>query len=496
MIVFMIHLTTDARLKIILPNTNKALAEAIKNATPEQLVQIREGKDIKSLITSVFQEKITASKSDQALLQILKNAPAFKNMGSFSDQLGSLAAEIKSLPDLAQKSRVLDNFLKNFTSLNGETLKSQLAQSGVFMESKIAQVLQTLPSLKETLQTLKTLLSQSVRSEAKELGNSVASLLQHPSLKTDSLDPAGAKILAGGVQKIAESLRSLSTSVDVLYSKDVALLASKIETLALTCAPSQEARPLLSQLYGALLSSTAGQTNLLLDGIELLLKPETPLADDLQAFSRQLGSVLEKSDPLPRALAILPQLGKFADPDLLNIETLLQKSLGDDLKSQLLGLSEELQNSSHPKAAELLEHVDKLLSIIDYHQLVSHLGASNSIYFPFSWDLLEEGSLAFKKGQEQKFYCEINLRLKEYGELNLMMALYDENRLDIQAHTEKSELKERLSENMPQLRAVLIEAGLVPKTIRIFEMREKTSREQESYSSQGYGNDFGFEVKV
>ncbi len=496
MIVSMIHLSTDARLKIILPNTNKALAEAIKSATPEQLVQIREGKDIKSLITSVFQEKITSSKSDQALLQILKNAPAFKNMGSFSDQLDSLAAEIKNVPDLAQKTKVVENFLKNVTSLNGETLKSQLAQSGVFMESKIAQALQTLPSLKETLQTLKTLLSQSTRPEARELGNAVVSLLQHPSMKADSPDPASAKILGSGVQKIAESLRSLSGSVDVLYSKEVALLAAKIEALALSSAPSQETKPLLSQLYGALLSSSAGQSTLLLDGIELLLKPETPLPDDLQAFSRQLGSVLEKSDPIPRALALLPQLGAFADPDLLSIDTLLQKSLGDDLKSQLLTLSEELQNSSHPKAAELLDHVDKLLSIIDYHQLVSHLGASNSIYFPFSWDLLEEGSLAFKKGKEQKFYCEINLRLKEYGELNLMMALYDENRLDLQAHTENSELKERLNENLPQLRAVLIEAGLVPKTIRVFEMREKASREQESYSPREYGNDFGFEVKV
>ncbi|MBN2869636.1 MAG: flagellar hook-length control protein FliK [Campylobacterales bacterium] len=492
----MIHLSTDARLKIILPNTNKALAEAIKSATPEQLVQIREGKDIKSLITSVFQEKITASKSDQALLQILKNAPAFKNMGNFSDQLGSLAAELKNVPDLARRAGVVENFLKNFTSLNGETLKSQLAQSGVFMESKIAQALQTLPSFKETLQSLHSLLSQSARPGARELGNSLASLLQHPSLQTDSLDPASAKILAGGVQKIAESLRSLNTSVDVLYSKEVAQLAAKIEALALTCAPSQEAKPLLSQLYGALLSSNAGPSALLLDGIEQLLKPETPLPDDLQSFSRQLGSVLEKSDPIPRALALLPQLGTFADPDFLSIDTLLQKTLGDDLKSQLLGLSEELQNTSHPKAAELLEQVDKLLTTIDYHQLVSHLGASNSIYFPFSWDLLDEGSLAFKKGKEQKFYCEINLRLKEYGELNLMMALYDENRLDIQAHTETSELKERLSENLPQLRAVLIDAGLVPKTIRIFEMREKASREQESYSSQGYGNDFGFEVKV
>jgi hypothetical protein len=38
--------------------------------------------------------------------------------------------------------------------------------------------------------------------------------------------------------------------------------------------------------------------------------------------------------------------------------------------------------------------------------------------------------LAFKKTADKKFYCEINLVLKEYGELDLMMGLYDENQLE------------------------------------------------------------------
>jgi hypothetical protein len=177
-------------------------------------------------------------------------------------------------------------------------------------------------------------------------------------------------------------------------------------------------------------------------------------------------------------------------------ENLLQEVRDHDLKSQLLGLSEELQNSSDPQSEELAKHADKLLSIIDYHQLVSHLNGSNSIYFPFSWDLLEEGSLAFKKGKEKKFYCEIDLRLREYGGLNLMMALYDENRLDIRAYTETGELKTLITDNIVRLRALLSDAGVVPGAIRVFEKREISTPEQESYKADGFGSGTGFEVSV
>lgn len=129
----MINLSPEARLSIILPNTNKALSEAIKNATPEQLETLKEGKDIKSLLTSVFQDKTTASKSDQTLLDLLKNSTAFKSMGNFGDNLQSLVQELKTAPQTAVKTAFFENFLKNITSIDPQNLKSQIASSGVFM---------------------------------------------------------------------------------------------------------------------------------------------------------------------------------------------------------------------------------------------------------------------------------------------------------------------------------------------------------------------------
>lgn len=489
----MINITPEARLNIILPNMNKALSEAIKNATPEQLETLKEGKDIKSLLTSVFQDKVSASKSDQTLLELLKNSTAFKNMGSFSEDLQSLLKELKTSPDLAPKAAVIEKFLKNMTSIDPQILKNQIADSGVFMESKFAAALQKIPDLTETLEQLRTLLSKSPLAESKGLQTQISAILDNPILSKASHHLESAVQLTDTLKKLTDSLRTLVSKSDPLYSKEVSALAQKLDSLS----AHQEIKTTLSQLYGALLSSNAPDTNTLLDSIEKLLKNSTTAAAaEVKAFSQQLRSAMLQGDITKELPALITKLGEFANPKELVTETLLKESMANDLKSNLLSLNEELRQSTAPASAKLLEQVDKLLTQIDYHQLVSHLAGSNSIYIPFAWDQLESGSMAFKKTTDKKFYCEINLKLKEYGELNLMMAIYEGNQLEIQAHSEKPEFKALLQENLSELRSLLIEAGLTPRRIRIFEMNEAKTPSIESYTSSDGGSDLGFEVTV
>ena len=503
----MIHLIPDARLSIVLTNTNKAFAEAIKNATPEQLDQLKEGKDIKSLLTSVFQDKITSGKSDQVLLDILKNGSAFKNMGNFTEDLKSLLTGIKSSPELALKSESIEGFFKNITAMDTATLKSQVANSGVFMESKIGFAAQIVPSLKETLQSLQNLLVQSHSGEAKLLGEKIALLLDSPTLKQPVLDLKSAEYLTDSLKKITDNLKSIIAKSDVLYSKEMTPFVLKLDRLSAADAihtplTEQETKTTLSQLYGALLSSKAKSANTLLDSIEQLLKniskPGAEPSIQIKELSAQLRSAIASGDVTVTddVSKLITKLGEFTRPKELVADTLLKESLSDDLKSGLMKLSEELKSSSHPKAGELLERADKLLTQIDYHQLVSYLGTSNSVYIPFAWDQLEEGSLTFKKTKDKKFYCEINLQLKEYGKLDLMMALYDNNQIEIQAHAEKPELKELIQENIKELRTLLIDAGLTLRGIRVFEKRESQNSMAASYSDQHYDTDSGFEVKV
>jgi hypothetical protein len=487
----MINLSPEARLSILLPNTNRALGEAIKNATPEQLETLKEGKDIKSLLTSVFQDKTTASKSDQTLLDLLKNSSAFKNMGSFSDSLQSLLKEMKSTPDMAPKTAILEIFLKDITTLNPQNLKSQIASSGVFMESKFAAALNKIPDLIQNLETLKSLLAKIPTSDAKALQNTVSTLLSSPTLPSARTDLQNALQLTEGLKKITEALQSLITKADPLYSKEVASLALKLDPQS----AASEIKSALSQMYGVLLSSTAPDTNTLLDSIEKLLKNlNSSSTEEVKTFTRQLEKAIE-GDASKELTAIKAKLSEFTNPKELVMETFLKESMSEDLKSNLLSLHEELTQSSDPKSTQLLEQTDKLLTQIDYHQLLSHLSSSTSIYFPFVWDQLQEGSLAFKKAKDQKFYCEINLKLKEHGELNLMMGLHDENQLEIQAYTEKPQLKTLIHENIAELRSLLIKAGLTPRSIRIFEKNETITTLTETYANSD-GSDMGFEVKV
>jgi hypothetical protein len=489
----MINLTPDARLSIILPNTNKALSEAIKNATPAQLEQLKEGKDIKSLLTSVFQDKITASKSDQTLLDLLKNSSAFKNMGSFTDELKSLLRELKSSPDLAPKTAALETFNKNAATLDPQSLKSQIANSGVFMESKFAAVLQKIPDLTQTLEQLRSALTKNPSVESKTLQGGITTLLESGVLTKAATHQPSALGLADNLKQLSNSLQQLLSKTDVLYSKEITQLAQKLDQLTAV----QEIKSTLSQIYGALLPSSAPETNSLLDSIEKLLKNlNTASPKEVKEFTRELRSAISEGNITQEVSAKILKLGEFLNPKELVSETFLRESMSNDMKSNLLSLSDELKQSNDPNAPKLLEHVDKLLTQIDYHQLVSHLSSSNSIYLPFAWDQLQEGSLAFKKTADKKFYCEINLQLKEYGELNLMMALYDGNQLDIQAHSEKPELKELLQEHIGELRGLLIDAGMTLRSIRVFEMRESVSTKSENYEISSDGYDLGFEVKV
>jgi hypothetical protein len=488
----MIHLSPEARLSIILPNTNKAFSEAVKNATPEQLETLKEGKDIKSLLTSVFQDKTTASKSDHVLLDLLKNSTAFKTMGSFSDTLQSLLNDLKTSSKLTPKTALLENFLKNVTLLDAHNLKSQIASSGVFMESKFAAALQKFPDLTQNLEQLKTALSKMPQNEAKSIHAQISTLLDTPNLGKASQNLDTATQLSEGIKRISESLQKLLSKSDPLYSNEVAALAQKLDQSSVI----QELKTTLSQIYGSLLSSNAPETNALLDSIEKLLKNlgNSP-SEDLKAFTHQLQSAITEGDTSKELSSLLSKLNAFTNPKELVTETFLQESMANDVKSALLTLKEELILSNDPSSSKLLEQTEKLLTQIDYHQLLSHLSSSNSIYFPFVWDQLQEGSLAFKKTADKKFYCEINLVLKEYGELDLMMGLYDETQLEIQAHTEKPELKALIHEHIADLRAMLIKSGLTPRSIRIFERNESKTPLNESYASSE-GSDLGFEVKV
>lgn len=316
----MILPSTQSKLSLLLPNQNKVLNELIKQATPQQLAHLQEKSDLKTFLGSLFRDTINNTKSDSILLDMLKTNPSFKNMGNFTDTLKTLLTSLKEEPSLAPKLVKLENFFLTIETIDAPILKEKIANSGVFMESKIASL----------------------------------------------------------------------------------------------------------------------------------------------------------SD------ASLPEI---------------EESMGRDVKSNLLTLKSDIEKLNLPNNETLQTHIDQLITNIDYHQLLSHLSSANSLYFPFSWSQLQEGSVTFKKAKGKKFYCEINLILKEYGEIDLMMGLYEENQLEIQIHTEKSVLKTLIQEHLEHLRKVLIDTGITLRILRVQEAKELITPSSSAYAPETIDNGYGFEVK-
>lgn len=219
------------------------------------------------------------------------------------------------------------------------------------------------------------------------------------------------------------------------------------------------------------------------------------LAKDVETLVGKLSQSIkmETDKPFAKELASLnSKIATFSDAEKLIPQNEVKEILSKDLKAVLLKVSEELSSSPQTNKGELLKQVDKLLLQIDYYQLTSHLSNSSSLYLPFSWDSLEEGSINLKKDKDDKFYCDIDLKLQEYGEVKLKLALYEQNQININIYASSNDFKEIIKENIPHLRSLLIEAQITPRELRIFDAIKKPSPYESAYRDI----DLGFEVKV
>ena len=406
----MITSSTYSKLSLLLPNQNKVLSEIIKNATPDQIIQLNEKKDLKSLIGTLFQHKIDNTKSDALLLSMLKNSPAFKNMGNFTDTLKSLITDLKANPSLEGAANKL---LRATAPIQSDTIGQKVITTPDVLQSKN---------------------NSHLKQEIPIQGDKIIPNTMTPETKT---------ILA--LQNTPE--------ISTVHSDQSPPLQTKESSITTAVANHDESVP------------------------SLLFELDAPILKEKIANS---GVFMESK------IATL----EGAD------EEIVEKQMGNDVKSQLLGLSEELKCSPSAENTQLQLKIDELLTHIDYHQLLSHLNNSNSLYFPFAWEGLEKGSIGLKKSKGKKFYCEINLTLKEHGDVDLFMGLYDDNQLDIKIHTQKSEFKKLLQTHIDELRTLLQEANLTLRSLRIFDENERITQSVKAYESIEDNTHDGFEVII
>lgn len=429
----MLSITTNTKLDIILPSTNKALKEVLKDATPKELEALSSGKDLKSVLNSLLKQSSQSSASDKTLLQLLKQNPTLKSLGDVSSTIKELLSSIKSDEKQLPIQKVLKSFLVDMKSLNEKEIKAKLTNSGVFLESRLKNAQNPQLELKNTLKTLQALVDKSSIYQVKSLSKEIQTLLESPVLKNATnqalLQPSQDNkqlltLLSRGVEKILETLNSNTKEMD----------AKVVDSN----------------------------------------KPDV-------LFSKDMKSVITKLNTLDAPLK-------------LQTSQNVKEIVANDLKSLLLQSSEEVVKSNNPNQAEILKHIDKLSLQIDYYQLISHLSNSSSLYLPFSWDELKDGQIELKKDVDDKFYCDISLNLVEYGELNLKLVLYEENQLNIKILSDNQKLHELIKQNIPSLRSALISSQITPREIRLLDATKKAPTNAYEASSQSIN--MGFEIKA
>lgn len=254
--------------------------------------------------------------------------------------------------------------------------------------------------------------------------------------------------------------------------------------------------------------------------IENILK-NSSIFKELGNFSSNISTLINLLNQLPKNESILEYLGKlnnfnekienlnpenlkeqlknsglFLESKLLNSinNPAENKNLNFDLKAVLLKLKEDFSNEN--KFQEILKQIDKLLSTIEYNQLNSIVSNSNYIYVPFFWEMLEEGFINFKKINEEKFFCQINLDLKDIGKVDLMLALYDKNKIDLTIHIQSDDFKEIVKNNLQKLKTNFNNIDLIAVNIRILEFEDKQENPQNDENQFFKENDFNIGINI
>lgn len=167
-----------------------------------------------------------------------------------------------------------------------------------------------------------------------------------------------------------------------------------------------------------------------------------------------LNNLFEKVDGLDdkKLKEFFKDSGLFLESKLLKNE----KNIHNDIKAILLGLQNETNHNEI-----VAKDVEKLLTQIDYYQLLSVASQTNWMYLPLNWEEFENGKIGFKTKADKSVYCEIDLMLKKYEQLKVKLFMQDEDYLNIVFESNNEAFFSDASSFLNELKLALHKIGFV-----------------------------------
>ena len=496
--------------------------------------------NVGKLVARVLDDLKSASSLSKAE-QILSQAKDTKIAPNLASELSDLAKSLEAeaaqneSPEIKSLALKLKEFLKPIADLKAGSLNDQIKNSGVMLEANLKDALtpEKLPSsVQKLLSDIKNLSSQNLLNQILTLNDEsldnqnsfmkLTSMLEKASSDAKNiLDNSSIKTLLKDVDK----LDNVAKFLDKNFSKDQSgdMIKNQINTMDKFISNlSEKVANLASEKLNqsAAFSSNHKELKLVLDSLKNDLKmlnnigdeaglvkafnevsdisKEGSLQDKLQSAARRLAHSLSLADPdastakseLSESKALLKQL-KLATNDINNITTKsgseISKVLNQDVKSTLLNISEKSQN------AQIVNAANKMISQIEMHQMVSSLQGGIQTYMPYIWDGVEGGNVAFKQGKKDKFYAQIDLNFKKFGQINVMVGLVDKRYIDLSVATQTNEFKELILGNSSELKQAISKLGLIVSNFNIKTLPKVKLNDR--FKNFG-GLDVGFDKKI
>ena len=509
-------------------------------ATPSEQSVSNALDNVGKLVARVLDDLKSASSLSKAE-QILSQAKDTKIAPNLASELSDLAKSLEAeaaqneSPEIKSLALKLKEFLKPIADLKAGSLNDQIKNSGVMLEANLKDALtpEKLPSsIQKLLSDIKNLSNQNLLSQILTLNDEsldnqnsfmkLTSMLEKASGDAKNiLDNSSIKTLLKDVDKLDNVAKFLDKnfskeqSADAVKSQIVKMenfisnLSEKVGNLASEklnqnfgfTQNHKELKAILESLKNDLkmLNNIGDEAGLVKAFNEVSdVSKEGSLQDKLQSAARRLAHSLSLADPeastaksdLAESKALLKQL-KLATNDINNITTKSQseisKVLNQDVKSTLLNISEKSQNAQTVNAA------NKMISQIEMHQMVSSLQGGIQTYMPYIWDGVEGGNVAFKQGKKDKFYAQIDLNFKKFGQINVMVGLVDKRYIDLSVATQTNEFKELILGNSSELKQAISKLGLIVSNFNIKTLPKVKLNDR--FKNFG-GLDVGFDKKI
>ena len=497
-------------------NQNNTLNTSVKNLLNEiqnliKNIDTPQSKQINELINKVLQnpnssETITNLKTLTSSLQNLNsnlNTPQTQNLSNLTNQLKSIISDATLIESKIQNNPINTNTTSNVNPNLKEQINIQTKELLTQIKSEIIQN----PSLqnKNILSLIDNLL------KSNDLFSKDTKLIEPKVLLNNLINSSEIKTLSSTNPNISNTvlnLKNIVENITTLESKTLNMQNITNDKNSLLNNLKENLTALKSELLNIKTIDTTNINQIIskLDNLQTLFtKVEIPNATLLQnlqntnlstfsnTFSTNLNTLLlslkenivnltPNQENLNFQNSVLKTIDKIetiikdsiVNPNILKNES---ANVSNDMKSILLQMQDELSSKTDTKSLDVLKQVDRLLTQIDYQQLTSLTSNSNYVYLPFFWDMLENGTIDIKKTQEDKFYCQINLTLKDFGKVDLMLGLYDKNKLDLTIYAQREHFKIALRDNLQKLKQSLNNVDLIPVNIKLLDMQEEINEQ-------------------